>query len=501
MAQIPDTPELVEEASQQPPAWTKQYDALAARLPPKLASLVPSSSTANSAINTTSDRLKTFGSTVGSTATSQWAVVSSKSAEAGKDISTFSAAQWKKAGPEAWCACAWVVVNETQVPLNVSLNQVGPLYFEVLKPEETFERRVPNLPFSLEIRPFDGSNAYGSWDKTWPILAVTGPAVALTSLLAIPLVAFAAGGTALASLTSFGSSVAAGTAAVGDAAMATAGTATALVAKASSLPGARQVKGKLADAARKAVGENISREKVQRHVVRYLTTRGGAAAAEGAAGGAELEAAAQRQITAEEEDRRKQARKQGKVDEVEVTGLDVEKVLRCQTGKSSVDKALAKAFKRLSIKSKLREYTTSENPVLRIVGGPELETRTPPSSFLHPHPAPKTYIVFYPFTILHAPPSLVRAEPVPVDEEPPTADEARVMQQGRVVEKWETAEKAVEKAPSLAEGNEGGAGLDKAVEEAERETGEKQEEEAVEAGKGKGKEGEGEPQKKKGWFW
>ncbi|GAA5971275.1 hypothetical protein JCM11641_008291 [Rhodosporidiobolus odoratus] len=480
------------------PAWNTTYDSFAAKLPSSVSSLLPSSSALNPAVTATADKFNqlTTSSKAG------WTAASSTATSRVAELQKTSKEQWRSKGPEAWCACAWAVQNETSVPLNVSLNQVGPLYYTVLKPEETFERRVPNLPFSLEIRPFTSdSTAYTPWSTTWPILAVTGPAVAITSLLALPLVAVAAGGTALASLTSFGSSIAAGAAAAGDAAVGTAATATALVAKASSLPGARQVKGRLADAAKKAVGEHVSREKVQQHVVRYLTTRGGAGAAGGAIeGGAVIE-----EIEKAEEERRKKARKEGKVEEVDVTGIEMEKVLKCETGNAKVDKALAKAFKKLAFKSKLMEYKTSDNPVLRIVGGPELESRTSPSSFLHPNPASETLLVFYPFTILHSPSDL-RAEPIPTSEVPPTEDEQRVMKDAKVVEKWETAERAVEDAPNASkaeDGKEGEEEVERAVEEAEKTTGEVQEDSPAEVGcgKGKGKEEEKPVPKKKGWFW
>ncbi|GAA5900444.1 hypothetical protein JCM6882_001248 [Rhodosporidiobolus microsporus] len=512
----PAEPEPLAEGQQTPtkPGWTAKYDAITSSLPTALSARLPSSDTAATAVSLANDRLTTLGNSSKqqwdslSRASSQRAAEMSRAGSEAMDATRKSTAeQWKKRGPDAWMECVWVVRNETQVPINVSLNQVGPLYYEVLKPEETFERRVPKLPFSLELRPYTSpSTAYTPWSTTWPILAVTGPAVALTSLLAIPLVAVAAGGTALASLSAFGSSVAAGAAAAGDAAIGTAAAATAFVAKANSLPGARQVKGKLADAAKKAVGERgvpTTKAEAQRHVVRYLMARKNG---EGEGEGED------RLIEEDAEGRKKRAKKEGKVDEVEVTGYDLEKVLICETGNSKLDKALAKAFKRLSIKSKLKQFKTADNPVLRIVGGPELDTRTPAASFLHPNPAPKTFLVFYPFALLHTPPTLLRAEPVPTSEVPPTEDEARVMKDARVVEKWETAEKASRAAPEGVEGQaEGRDGkreeAERAVEEAEREEGSGKT--TVEQSVGKGKEKEGEmkkdgeekKEKKKGWFW
>lgn len=178
----------------------------------------------------------------------------------------------------------------------------------------------------------------------------------------------------------------------------------------------------------------------------------------------------------------------------------------------------------MSLKSGLKEFKTEENPVLRVVGGfvfiplftflfhsrchdtfrtntpsyprsPELETRTPPSSFLHPHPAPKNFLVFYPFVILHAPPGVI-AEPVPLSETAPTADEKRVMDEAKVVEKWETAEKVKEKQPAKGEGKEA---FEKTVEEVEKE--ETPNVATAEEGKGKTAEGAVGGEKKKGWLW
>ncbi|GAA6005445.1 hypothetical protein JCM10207_002984 [Rhodosporidiobolus poonsookiae] len=484
MTTPPDSTTPSEAPAEQPkqPAWAQQYDRLNAALPGKLTNVLPSSVVISSVASSTA-----------SLATAKYGTLALTSKEQYDSISKASSARYKEltaSSKERWFAQAFVVRNEAQIPLNVSLNQVGPLYYAVIKPEETFERRVPNLPFSLEIRPYSTpSTAYTPWSTTWPILAVTGPAVALTSLLAIPLVAVAAGGTALASLTSFGStvgsSVAAGTAAASEATMGAVATGTALVAKASSLPGARQVKGRLADAAKKAVGEHVSREKVQQHVVRYLT----AARASAGAGGAEAVGAIE--AGRAEEESRSRARKEGKVEEVEVTGYEIEKVLKCETGHGKTDKALAKAFKRLSLKSKLNEYKAENNPVLRVVGGPELETRTPPSSFLHPHPAPRTFLVFYPLVVLHDPVTSVAAEPIPLSEQPPTEEEQRVVDSAKVVEGWEEAEKAVKSAPS--------AGEDKAEGEAQKAVEEAKEEVQTEGAAGKGKEAEG--KKKKGWLW
>ncbi|GAA5867782.1 hypothetical protein JCM1840_006691 [Sporobolomyces johnsonii] len=481
------------------PGWTATYDALQSKLPDGLARRLPSSSDAQLALATTSTKLTAFGSSVSSTS-KEWSQLGKK--------------RFDKLAPDQLCQCAWSVRNETQVPVNVSLNQVGPLYYQVLLPNDTFERRTPNLWYSLEVRPYTSpSTAYTQWSAAWPILCVAGPSVALASLLAIPFVAVAAGGTALASLTAFGSSVAAGASAAGSAVTGTVGTAAGLAAKATSLPGGSRVKGKLVDAAKKVVGDNLSTHKVQEKVVRYLIRGAGAA---GAAGVAEGRGAGQGQGTIEGGERR---RKDKKLDEVDVTGFEMDQVLKCATGDKKVDQALEKAFKRLSFKT--TEFKTKHNPVLRLVGGPELETRTPSSTLFSPHPAPRQYLVFYPLTLLHIPNTSV--EPLPLSEAPPTGEEQELMRDARVVESWEEAERAEKRlgesgVPRGAmKGEERGGGPDREdeVDRAVREGVEDAVKEAKVSSadvKGKGKDGQqaekvngdessSDPKARKRWFW
>ncbi|GAA5956632.1 hypothetical protein JCM21900_003629 [Sporobolomyces salmonicolor] len=478
------------------PAWTATYDALQSKLPDGLARRLPSSSDAQLALAATSMKLTAFGSSVSSTS-KEWSQLGKK--------------KFDKLAPDQLCQCAWSVRNESQVAVNVSLNQVGPLYYQVLLPNETFERRTPNLWYSLEVRPYTSpSTAYTQWSAAWPILCVAGPSVALASLLAIPFVAVAAGGTALASLTAFGSSVAAGASAAGSAVTGTVGTAAGLAAKATSLPGGSRVKGKLVDAAKKVVGDNLSTQKVQEKVVRYLIRGAGAAGAAGAAEGRGAgESPGQGRIEGDE--RRRKAKK---LDEVDVTGYEMDQVLKCATGNKKVDQALEKAFSRLSFKT--TEFKTKHNPVLRLVGGPELETRTPSSTLFSPHPAPRQYLVFYPLTLLHIPNTSV--EPLPLSEAPPTGEEQELMRDARVVESWEEAERADKRLGErgVSRGVEGeGHGEDREREEVvDRAVREGVEDAVTEAGtsrgdvRGKsqaekvtGKESSSNPKARKGWFW
>lgn len=320
------------------------------------------------------------------------------------------------------------------------------------------------------MRPYTSkATAYNAWSTTWPILCTAGPVVAATSLIAIPIVAVATGGSALASLSAFGSSISAAvssaTAGAVEGVTATAATVTAAAAKASRLPGAGQVKGKLADAAKSMVREQVGKQEVQQRVIRYLTKSGTVtphtdaygAKAIGAAG-AEAEAA-----TLELEGDVVQTRDSTgkKLDEVDVTGYDMEKVLACETGHSSTDKALTKAFKRLSFKTKFGEFKAQDNPVLRIVGGPELETRPGEPSLFKPNPPPRQILVFHPFLLIRR--NDVVAEPISPEEVPPTENESRVIEEAKVVETYAEAEKAVKKTE---QGESPGQAVEEALAEA-----------------------------------
>ncbi|BGP21984.1 proteophosphoglycan ppg4 [Rhodotorula toruloides] len=472
-----DAPFEVAETAVEPtnPSWVSSYNSLTAKLPSPLSQRLPTGDQAAVTLALAQDKLAAFGNS----SKERWDTVSRSTGERVAELRQ-SSSKGVSSVQDAWLAKAWSVTNETQVPLNVALRQVGPLYYDVLPPGATFERRVPNLWFSLEIRPYTSpASAYNGWSATWPILCVTGPAVAVTSLLAIPFVAAAAGGTALASLTGFGSSIVAGAGAAAESVGAAAATAVGIATKANAIPGASRVKGRLADAARDLVGEHISREKVQQHVVRYLTQQGGGGKGKEEAVSVGLIEDAQVQAV---EKTRAKARKEKKLDEVDVTGYDTEKVLSCATGHAGVDKALAKAFKKLSFKTKFAEYRTQDCPVLRVAGGPELETRTPTPTFFHPNPSPKSFIVFYPFVLLHS--THITAEPVPASEVPPTEDEQRVMERAKVVESFEEAEKESLKGDDEVEV---GAGDEAVFEMADA--------------KGKKAEGGGEKKAKKGWFW
>lgn len=164
---------------------------------------------------------------------------------------------------------------------------------------------VANVWYSIEVRPYtDPSSAYNSWSVAWPVLAVTGPVLAAVFF----------GGTVVS---------AAGTVAASAASLSA--SAASLAAKASRIPGGSKLKARLVEAAKKNLvqGQKV----VQERVVRYFME---ATAVEAAV------AESERMRKRREENQRKL--KERKLVEVDVTGLELEKVLRCQTGKRKVDK-------------------------------------------------------------------------------------------------------------------------------------------------------------------
>ena len=182
--------------------WTSHYESAKDKLPTALSSRLPTSEEASRALEDMSKRFSAFGAST----SEKWTVVSKNTSER---IDTLR----HRGGltKEQFFAHSYSIANASEIPLSISLNQVGPLYYEVVKPGDTFERRVPGLYYMVEVRPYcQESDAYTTWSVTWPILALAGPVSAAASLLAIPVVALAAGGSALASLTTFGSSVASG---------------------------------------------------------------------------------------------------------------------------------------------------------------------------------------------------------------------------------------------------------------------------------------------------
>lgn len=136
------------------------------------------------------------------------------------------------------------------------------------------------------------------------------------------------GGAALASLTGFAAESA-------TAVMSATGTAAGLVAKSAHLPGASKVRGKLVDAARSTFGVG-TKEEAANKVIKYLV--GGATAAGAGVGRLQDEGEGERGRKKEKE------KKRHRLAEVEVTGYELEKVLKCETGKKKVDKVCGTPF-------------------------------------------------------------------------------------------------------------------------------------------------------------
>lgn len=113
-------------------------------------------------------------------------------------------------------------------------------------------------------------------------------------------------------------------------------------AKANRIPGSGKVRGKLVDAAKKSVGAKASDRNLQESIVRYITSSVGGAGAAGAAKGkeklAELrhkeEEETEQKFLAENERRRERK----ELDEIDVTGHELDQVLRCETGDKKLDK-------------------------------------------------------------------------------------------------------------------------------------------------------------------
>jgi len=71
------------------------------------------------------------------------------------------------------------VLNSTPYKLAISLNQVGPLYYDNnVVPNETFQRNVGAVWFTVKaiVNP-DGNSIYSDWSVAAPIVAITGGAI------------------------------------------------------------------------------------------------------------------------------------------------------------------------------------------------------------------------------------------------------------------------------------------------------------------------------------
>lgn len=95
--------------------WVAAYDSTLRKLPPAIATRLPTSETAASSVALAQDKL----SGLGEASKQSWEVVAQKA-------NGLRQAAQARTGPASveWLRQAWSVTNETQVPLNISLNQV-----------------------------------------------------------------------------------------------------------------------------------------------------------------------------------------------------------------------------------------------------------------------------------------------------------------------------------------------------------------------------------------
>ena len=65
--------------------------------------------------------------------------------------------------------------NDTQWPLIISLNQVGPLYYGLVQPGEVFKRDTGAVWFTVKARISpDNKLDINDWDCVWPVASVVG---------------------------------------------------------------------------------------------------------------------------------------------------------------------------------------------------------------------------------------------------------------------------------------------------------------------------------------
>ena len=72
----------------------------------------------------------------------------------------------------------FIIKNETIWNLQLSLNQVGPLYFGVIKPGEIFQRSTGSVYFTIRASIFlDEADRITEWDAILPVAAIVGTVV------------------------------------------------------------------------------------------------------------------------------------------------------------------------------------------------------------------------------------------------------------------------------------------------------------------------------------
>jgi hypothetical protein len=69
----------------------------------------------------------------------------------------------------------FVIHNDTIWPVEVSLAQVGPLYWEVVPPGKTFTRSTGAVWFTINGQvALDGKEHISTWDAVWPVASIIG---------------------------------------------------------------------------------------------------------------------------------------------------------------------------------------------------------------------------------------------------------------------------------------------------------------------------------------
>lgn len=111
--------------------------------------------------------------------------------------------------------------NDTDFPLQISLDQVGPLYFEVVQPGKTFVRDTGAVWFTIRASTcLDPDKQLTTWDAVWPIGAFTAKVlvgavmIAVTAGAAGPAIAAAGSAASAGATTGLSGAAAAGVSAL-----------------------------------------------------------------------------------------------------------------------------------------------------------------------------------------------------------------------------------------------------------------------------------------------
>jgi len=105
----------------------------------------------------------------------------------GRGARTVGSSPPRPARPASWSmkkSPGFLIKNDTIWPLQVSLNQVSPLYYGIVQPGETFERTTGAVWFTIKASVFfDEKDRITAWDAIFPIASIVGTVV-LTAVTA-----------------------------------------------------------------------------------------------------------------------------------------------------------------------------------------------------------------------------------------------------------------------------------------------------------------------------